>query len=74
MTDPAELEREDYPGELRELRAVLRSVAQHGCLECQLRASIAARLRQQWPPSKSLPSPTMLRLSRPPLRVVKERK
>lgn len=36
------LEREEYPGELRELRAVLAAVAKYGCLECQLRASVAA--------------------------------
>jgi hypothetical protein len=36
------LEREEYPGELRELRAVLAAIAKRGCLECQLRASVAA--------------------------------
>lgn len=38
----ADLQREEYPGELRELRAVLRTVAKHGCLACQLRASVAS--------------------------------
>lgn len=40
MTE-SKLDREEYPGELRELRAVLREVAKHGCLACQLRASVA---------------------------------
>lgn len=39
-----QLAREEYPGELQELRAIRASIAQHGCLECQLRASIASQL------------------------------
>jgi hypothetical protein len=37
-----QLECEEYPGELRELRAVLAAIAKRGCLQCQLRASVAA--------------------------------
>jgi hypothetical protein len=43
------LEREEYPGELRELRAVLAAIAKRGCLECQLRASVAAVVANQAP-------------------------
>ena len=53
---------EEYPGELRELRAVLRSIAVRGCLACQLRASVAR--------SRSHESPRPV--SPPTLRLVKE--
>jgi hypothetical protein len=71
MNDPAELEREEYPGELRELRAVLSAIASRGCLECQLRASVAARTHRRWP--RSIVSPTAFRLGRPLHLVAKER-
>jgi hypothetical protein len=48
MVNP-QLECEEYPGELRELRAVLAAIAKHGCLNCQLRASIAAACVKQLP-------------------------
>jgi hypothetical protein len=48
MVNP-QLECEEYPGELRELRAVLAAIAKRGCLECQLRASVASVVANQPP-------------------------
>lgn len=57
-----DLQREEYPGELQELRAVLREVARHGCLSCQMRASIACLHQRQRNPN----------VTPPKLRLVKE--